>query len=619
MYILNLYIRGFGKLKNFELTFNNKINIIEGNNEAGKSTIHNFIKAIFYGLEKTRGRASKTSIYNKYEPWDKGEYGGYIRIKKDNIIYRIERDFYKNTIDSLTLINENTSQKLSNPSDFMTSLLNNLSSSAFSNTISISQLKSSTDSSMTNELKDYIANMNNTGNETLNISKAIDFLKAKRKNFLSKYNENAQEKLNSNIKKIRTLENIVNNKNFEIIKDLEDSHSNSLKESSLLEVELKNSNENLLQYKKIISSSPFKDINELYEAKEIFADFYKQYIYIYEKKPNLFFHIFCFLFYFTSFISLIFAFYLFVSGENNFFTNLFNFNYDMSISVFILIFTFCLILGLSMNKLISNFKKNSNLLIQKLLPFVKNFSDESYVDQFSLEKINDTFIYYENIYKKTDQLNLNILVLEDKLKALKLNTNTSINQINSLNKDKWEIENLMEEISNLKDENIFLKRLIKDNELINKELLSIDLALDKINILSNTIKNSFGFYLNQNASKLLKSISLEHYNSISIDSDMNIFLHSKNRIVNLEQVSSGTKDQVYLSLRLASAKLLQDSKNLLPLLFDDSFVNYDDTRLLSALSFLDEHYDGQLILFTHLPNPGNCLNSKNKPYTLIRI
>ena len=46
-----------------------------------------------------------------------------------------------------------------------------MSETMYNNTISISQLKSATDEGMVSELKNYIANMNTSGNMALNITK----------------------------------------------------------------------------------------------------------------------------------------------------------------------------------------------------------------------------------------------------------------------------------------------------------------------------------------------------------------------------------------------------------------------------------------------------------------
>lgn len=59
----------------------------------------------------------------------------------------------------------------------MQEILGGMSETMYNNTISISQLKSATDEGMVSELKNYIANMNTSGNMALNITKATAYLK----------------------------------------------------------------------------------------------------------------------------------------------------------------------------------------------------------------------------------------------------------------------------------------------------------------------------------------------------------------------------------------------------------------------------------------------------------
>ena len=88
------------------------------------------------------------------------------------------------------------------------------------------------------------------------------------------------------------------------------------------------------------------------------------------------------------------------------------------------------------------------------------------------------------------------------------------------------------------------------------------------------------------------------YDSLSIDENLNVFLNTKRKLVPIEQVSSGTMDQVYLALRLAAAKLLQGDGEPFPLIFDDSFTQYDEERLRTALKWMAEAYGGQMLIFT---------------------
>ena len=169
MRLLELHIDGFGKFHDRTISFNDGINIIYGKNEAGKSTLHTFIRGMLFGIERGRGRAAKNDLYTKYEPWENsGTYEGWLRLEKDGTIYRIERRFRKEN-KSLKIINETKGLEEDATPAFVSSLLDGLTETMYNNTISIGQLKSATEDGMVTELKNYIANMNTTGNISLNI------------------------------------------------------------------------------------------------------------------------------------------------------------------------------------------------------------------------------------------------------------------------------------------------------------------------------------------------------------------------------------------------------------------------------------------------------------------
>lgn len=68
----------------------------------------------------------------------------------------------------------------------------------------------------------------------------------------------------------------------------------------------------------------------------------------------------------------------------------------------------------------------------------------------------------------------------------------------------------------------------------------------------------------------------------------------------VEEMSSGTRDQLYLALRLATLEWRLDSHEPMPFIADDVLVNFDDERseaALQALATLAEK--NQVILFTH--------------------
>lgn len=137
--------------------------------------------------------------------------------------------------------------------------------------------------------------------------------------------------------------------------------------------------------------------------------------------------------------------------------------------------------------------------------------------------------------------------------------------------------------------------------------------------LSTTIRDSFGLYLNKAASELIGGITGGIYTSMSIDENLDVFMNTPGKLVSIDQVSSGTMDQIYLAVRLAAARLVQDGRDRMPLIFDDSFVLYDEDRLKTALKWLAKTYDNQIIIFTCHQREAQLLTANQVKYNLIAI
>ncbi len=93
--INKLQINAFGKIENKEIEFSEKINVVYGKNEAGKSTLLKFIVDSLYGISKNK-RGKEFSDYDRYKPWNKEEFSGKLTYTLDNgKTYEVFRDFNK--------------------------------------------------------------------------------------------------------------------------------------------------------------------------------------------------------------------------------------------------------------------------------------------------------------------------------------------------------------------------------------------------------------------------------------------------------------------------------------------------------------------------------------------
>jgi len=77
-------------------------------------------------------------------------------------------------------------------------------------------------------------------------------------------------------------------------------------------------------------------------------------------------------------------------------------------------------------------------------------------------------------------------------------------------------------------------------------------------------------------------------------------LRADGKLVGVSGMSDGTRDQLYLALRLAALELHLEQATPLPFIADDLFINYDDGRSqagFEALAALSEKT--QVIFLSH--------------------
>ena len=621
MRLLDLYINGFGKFHKRSISFHKGLNVIYGKNEAGKSTLHTFIRGMLFGIEKGRGRVSKNDLYVKYEPWENSSsYEGRMRVEANGQIYRIERNFSKNA-KSLHVINETLGREEAADKAFFDQLLNGLTETSYINTVSIGQLKSATDANMASELKNYIANLNTSGNMALNITKASAFLKNQRKGLEAQIVPEATRNYTALLGEIRSIEHEIATPEFENQLSEYQAMRSQVKE----ELEKKqNTKEELLQKiargRQILSNNQFTDESSiqsyLENAKKVYGE-YSAAKTASEKKSRTVFTVLVFLLAAVFAAGCVFcntaAFQLLEGKIPSTFNAPLLSALTLGGAFLFAIIGFFLVMK---TKRLQKELELSAGLIREI--FSRHLGDSSMSQEAlqALEGRMDEFSRLSAALKRSEE---SLAEQTEEIARLQEKQESCNEVIEKQQRAQWELEKKLERLSVCKDQAAAFQHILSENDRLRDETAAIDLALETLTEVSTSIRSSFGVLLNKTASDLIAGITGGIYNSMSIDENLNIFMNTPTKLVPVEQVSSGAMDQIYLAVRLAVAKLMKGDGETLPLIFDDSFVQYDDSRLETALKWITKAYNGQIIIFTCHKRELQILDEAGISYNRIEI
>lgn len=188
MIIEKIRIDCFGNLEDLTLELEDGVNIIEGANESGKSTIASFIKFIFYGLG-TKASGTSPAERERFVNWHTGTAGGHIVIRTAEAKYRIERTLiiagqradgtqtkksYREGLQIIDLSNNTPVSGIGSPGEHFFGV----DEEVYSRTAFINQLDGAKVDG--GKLTQSIENILFSANESVNISKAIKKLDASR-------------------------------------------------------------------------------------------------------------------------------------------------------------------------------------------------------------------------------------------------------------------------------------------------------------------------------------------------------------------------------------------------------------------------------------------------------
>ena len=499
MYITKAVLEDFGKFHNKELLLQPGLNLIYGANEAGKSTIKDFLVDMLYGIDKSRGVAAKSDEYAMKKPYDRPGFSGRLEVYAGGRAYQICRVFLRSEKETVVTDME-TGQPISlhAPHSLLGTVLS-VDKTTYKNTLCIGSSGAATEQALTELLKNKMINMSTSRAMEVDAAKAVALLKDKKKLFATRELEKELRRLSGEQdgteeleKQLLALSQEYNALNEQLLK-LQQSQTENL--SELYHVEPKKTTE---------KSSVIFLVTALLLAA-LCAGIYFLPVSIQAKT----------IFWAGSFIGVL----------------------------YILISSFA-----QKGRFVRSRKKRQREL------------QHAYEERDKKER--------EEIRQYTERLSY--------LRAKE--------------------EQLLEERRKQEEKQAHYDRLRAQLAAMEKEQKAIDLAIATIEQLSSAIYEGFGGSLNRRVSKIMEQITQGKYRQVFLSENMDFQVLDQGQYVALPYLSTGTKEQLYFSLRMAAAQMLECPS--MPLLLDDVFLTYDEDRLSQVLTYLADYRENQIIFFT---------------------
>lgn len=605
MQINKININNYGNLSNKEINLDNKINIIYGKNEAGKSTLLNFIESMFFGANKNKGKKIIPD-FDRYNPWNNGEYSGTIDYQLENgEEFHIYRDFKKKNPQILNKLGKDISQEFNidkkNGNQFFTEQTG-MDRSLIDSTIITEQNQVELDEGTQNQLLQKIANLSESGEEELSYKKIMDKLNKILLNEVG--TERSQLKpLNITISKIDDYQNKIQdikqyeNERFEITQEIADIQEEINKESE---------NRNIYdEVKKIIDNDKIEQekIDEKYKTvKENKAKMeqYKEELdkteneKNAERKKHIKIRILANVILSIIAISLVF----------------------LPRNIILVAIPILIVLFIIINMKHSKNENNTSELKNKL-EFLQNTTN-------SVE--NEIKTMQDELYKKDEAEKNRIItkcnnedissLFSSKIDEV-ISENTRSVEQNEIKKhkleiDKQEIEKKFEKLAEYEENLEIEKRRLE--ELEHKQKI-IKETMEILNKSYEDMKENVAPKFNKNLSKNIEVFSNEKYKEITITDKIFVKLDNGENVP-IEKLSTGTIEQIYLAFRLSVIEEI--SKEKMPIVLDEAFAYYDDERLLQTLKFLDI-INNQIIILTCTKREKSLLDKAQIRYNLIEL
>lgn len=583
MKILSVHIDGFGKFQNTDIPFDGSVNVIRGQNEAGKSTLHAFLEAMLLGANR-KPRGFSKSVYEAMIPWDDtAPYAGSMRIEHNGKTYRIERNFEVGK-EMLRVIDEETDACVDQPEEFLKEVLQGLTPDACRNTISIGQLSAKTGAALQKELASYIENIGTTANPQLNAERAIEHLKEKKKHLEGLIREDAAKEYAASLSRIKNIENELNRpENDNHILQFEGKRQDVRSRMSTASREISETGDRIEEATRVLLEHNIRDERDVEALCHTRDELVREYRECEKKKKTV-----------LRVIVILASLLLFGASVAGAYTQY----PDGSWVWFVPAAVISLVVFIGSVSALVTAVKNYNEAKKELLKFMQPRTGAKDVTEETLKQLDENIHSCDPILKQRQEDTQRKDTLNNSLSVMVKEDEEYTENIEEQNRIKHHVETKLTEENELRSEAAGLRHKIAENNRLKEEIDAIDIAIDTIGDLSSSIRTRLGTYLNNEASRALQKLTDGHYRSMDIGGASDLSLNSPDGMIAVNDVSAGTIDQVYLAVRLAAARFMMGKGDTLPLIFDDSFALYDDERLKSALEYVTGDYQGQIFIFT---------------------
>ena len=658
MKINKLKINSYGKLKEKEINFQNGINLIYGQNEAGKSTLIKFITNSFYGISKNK-KGKEVSDFDKYKPWSGEEFSGKLEYELDNKEkYEIYRDFSKKNPKIFNENMEDISKEFNidkNKGNEFFYEQTKIDEDLFLSTLAINQSEVKLENQAQNFLIQKIANLAQTGDDSISFKRVIDRINRRQLDEIG--TERSREKpINIVARNLQELtnekENLEKYRNFKYDfedkeNDLNDEILNLENENNFLrEIKLQNENEKIenekVKIKENIEKENLEKINllnnKINELKINNKNILERYLEKNSKNKNNKINKNKIKNKLIKKLNIIFILLIiinilqFIIIKNN----IFKYIFLLTVPTFLIFYIF--LINKEKNKIKNNEKIEKNKFNEINLKLMnlenekkliennqKNNIDElnKIKNEFNLknnlekEKIKNKYLNKIEKNKINNFINLNNLEnINFEIEKNQKNLNNKKIELHTLNLDKKNIEPQLDNLSKIEEELVNNNNKMSTLQNLN---ISMNLAKEVLNEAYEKMKNSVTPKFTENLSNNISNITNGKYDKVMFNESEGLIVALENGdYVPVNRFSIGTIDQLYLSLRLSMINELSDES--VPIFLDEAFAFYDDDRLENILEYLNTKFsDRQIIIFTCTNREKNILKNKNIDYNYIEL